>query len=378
MDDADEVTDEALDAVTAWCSSDPETATSLLEGEPTSWVRALQRAWLRTAPREVDWYAPLVWLLLDRPGGEEAIRSALGDDEVLTSLVARQRGNTWCAEAIGVERCGRAHARQIIDTFDQDAVNADERRRRALLESERLCWYRDVGHFGDLRPDVWVRWILAAVDEARDHDHALFMIGEFSLSELVDDHPDTKPDFVRAARTNPNIARVLQILEQDAVMSGSRPEDLWWHDSSAHADDSRRFAAVTNDPRVTVIGLDHIVLTCTDVNVTLAWYLDELGLAPVRVDDWRAGRAPFPSVRVNEHTIIDLIEGTPTDDRLDHVCLVVEPTDLAAIVASRRFDVLEGPVPRYGAQGNGTSIYIRDPDGTTVELRHYGTQQLDV
>lgn len=128
---------------------------------------------------------------------------------------------------------------------------------------------------------------------------------------------------------------------------------------------------MTNDPRLTVTGLDHIVLTCTDVEATLAWYLDELGLAPVRVDLWRAGSAPFPSVRVDEHTIIDLIAGTPSDDRLDHLCLVVEPTDLAAVVASGRFDVLEGPVPRYGAQGNGTSIYVHDPDGTVVELRHY-------
>ncbi|MGD9998656.1 MAG: VOC family virulence protein, partial [Ilumatobacteraceae bacterium] len=48
-----------------------------------------------------------------------------------------------------------------------------------------------------------------------------------------------------------------------------------------------------------------------------------------------------------------------------------EPTDLGELAASGRFDVLEGPVPRFGARGNGTSLYIRDPDGTVVELRHY-------
>jgi catechol 2,3-dioxygenase-like lactoylglutathione lyase family enzyme len=40
---------------------------------------------------------------------------------------------------------------------------------------------------------------------------------------------------------------------------------------------------------------------------------------------------------------------------------------------SGRFEVLDGPATRYGAQGDGTSLYVRDPDGNTVELRYYGT-----
>jgi catechol 2,3-dioxygenase-like lactoylglutathione lyase family enzyme len=122
---------------------------------------------------------------------------------------------------------------------------------------------------------------------------------------------------------------------------------------------------------VTITGLDHIVLACSDVEVTLAWYRDRLGLETVRVDAWRRGEVPFPSVRVGEGTIIDLIAGDPTDGRLDHFCLVVEPTDLAAVAASGEFEVLEGPVRRFGARGDGTSLYIRDPDGAVVELRHY-------
>lgn len=122
---------------------------------------------------------------------------------------------------------------------------------------------------------------------------------------------------------------------------------------------------------VTITGLDHIVLACGDVEVTLAWYRDRLGLAPLRVDAWRRGEVPFPSVRVDDGTIIDLIPGTPTDGRLDHFCLVVAPTDLEALAASGDFDVIEGPVRRFGARGDGTSLYVRDPDGATVELRHY-------
>ena len=130
---------------------------------------------------------------------------------------------------------------------------------------------------------------------------------------------------------------------------------------------------MTTELRVTA--MDHIVLKCRDIEATLAWYLGELGLSPVRIDEWRAGDAPFPSVRVSADTIIDLVavpaDQDPKNDRLDHVCLVIEPTGLDALAASGRFDVVGGPGRRYGARGNGTSLYVRDPDGTVVELRHY-------
>jgi len=126
-------------------------------------------------------------------------------------------------------------------------------------------------------------------------------------------------------------------------------------------------------PLVNVVAFDHVVLRCADVELTLGWYVDRLGLAPVRVDEWRRGDAPFPSVRVSDDTIIDLIEGPAADDgRLDHLCLVVEPLDLVDLAASGELDVVEGPARRSGARGEGTSLYVRDPDGLVVELRHYG------
>ncbi len=120
-----------------------------------------------------------------------------------------------------------------------------------------------------------------------------------------------------------------------------------------------------------ITGLDHIVLVSADVERTLAWYCDLLGLESERVEEWRRGEVPFPSVRVSPTTIIDLIAGEPVDGRLDHFCLVVEPTDLDAIAASGEFTVVDGPARRFGARGDGTSLYVRDPDGTLVELRHY-------
>ncbi|MCU1375343.1 MAG: glyoxalase [Actinomycetia bacterium] len=120
------------------------------------------------------------------------------------------------------------------------------------------------------------------------------------------------------------------------------------------------------------IGFDHVVLVVADVERSLVWYLDEVGAEPVRVEEWRAGQAPFPSFRLSGESIIDLIPGERSGQNVDHLCIVVEPIDLAEVAASGRFEVLDGPDTRYGAQGNGTSLYVRDPDGNTVELRHYG------
>jgi cold shock CspA family protein len=124
---------------------------------------------------------------------------------------------------------------------------------------------------------------------------------------------------------------------------------------------------------VRITGLDHLVLNVEDVERSLQWYTTELGLEPVRVDEWRRGAAPFPSVRVNATTIIDLVPAHRTGTNVDHVSLVVEPVDLDELAASGRFDVVgDGPQGGlFGAQGLARSLYVRDPDGNVVELRSY-------
>jgi catechol 2,3-dioxygenase-like lactoylglutathione lyase family enzyme len=124
---------------------------------------------------------------------------------------------------------------------------------------------------------------------------------------------------------------------------------------------------------IRVEGFDHLVLRCADVETTLAWYTDRLGLAPVRVAEWRDGASPFPSVRVSADTIIDLIPAGALEPgaRLDHICLVVDGASVEEVVAADDLVVVDGPAPRYGARGVATSVYILDPDGLTVELRAY-------
>jgi catechol 2,3-dioxygenase-like lactoylglutathione lyase family enzyme len=142
---------------------------------------------------------------------------------------------------------------------------------------------------------------------------------------------------------------------------------------AASSHERRLFGQVgpTSEVVVKVVEFDHVVLNVADVERALAFYTGPLGLEPVRVDEWRAGEVPFPSVRVNERTIIDLVGKPREGSNVDHICLVVEPLDWQEVLDSGVFTVLEGPVGRSGARGEATSIYVQDPDGNMVELRWY-------
>lgn len=120
-----------------------------------------------------------------------------------------------------------------------------------------------------------------------------------------------------------------------------------------------------------VTALDHVVLLVADADRSLAWYRDVLGLGVEREDPWRRGQVPFPSLRVDDTTVIDLFEGPVTGTNVDHLCLVVDDVDLDELASSGALEVVSGPSEVWGARGTGRSIYVRDPDGHTVELRTY-------
>lgn len=131
-------------------------------------------------------------------------------------------------------------------------------------------------------------------------------------------------------------------------------------------------------PAPKIHAFDHLVITCSDVDASLAWYRDVLGLAAVREAEWRAGAAPFPSVRVSAETIIDLVPraGEYGQRNVDHLCLVADRASVDAIVADAAsaaptFRVVDGPGRRFGARGDGWSVYVTDPDDNVVEIRSY-------
>ena len=127
--------------------------------------------------------------------------------------------------------------------------------------------------------------------------------------------------------------------------------------------------------------IDHIVLNVYDVDRVLEFYTGVLGLGEERVEEFRAGKVGFPSVRINEHAVIDLnpvgkgsIRNREVRANLNHFCLVMERADFTAVVdylKGKQVQVKTGPVSRWGARGRATSIYILDPEGNEVELRSY-------
>jgi catechol 2,3-dioxygenase-like lactoylglutathione lyase family enzyme len=118
-------------------------------------------------------------------------------------------------------------------------------------------------------------------------------------------------------------------------------------------------------------GPDHIVLVTPDVERLVAWYRDELGLAPERLEEWRRREVLFVSLRVSETFLIDVLSGERTGENVNHLALTVEDVDLDDLAASGRFKVEMGPADLFGAQGTGRGLYIKDPDGNLVELRTY-------
>src|SRR5262245_8899616 len=117
--------------------------------------------------------------------------------------------------------------------------------------------------------------------------------------------------------------------------------------------------------------LDHVVLNVADVRRSVEWYSEKLGLEVERFDEWELGEVLFPSLRIDEHTIIDVFANERSGQNVDHLCLVVDDLDLDAAATSGEWDVHGGPSEVWGARGMGRSLYVRDPDGNLVELRRY-------
>jgi len=129
--------------------------------------------------------------------------------------------------------------------------------------------------------------------------------------------------------------------------------------------------------------MDHIVLNVEDDEKMIAFYSTVLMFPAERLDEYRAGKVPFLSVRLNADTIIDLFpkkmwqksarvgEGR---ENLNRFCISLSKEtwqELLERLNASSVPIEEGPVQRWGAHGTGTSIYFRDPEGNLIEARYY-------
>ncbi len=124
--------------------------------------------------------------------------------------------------------------------------------------------------------------------------------------------------------------------------------------------------------------IDHLVLRIVDLDRMLGFYCDVLGCTVQRRQDelglvqLRAGRSLIDLVPVNG--TLGMVGGAAPGNggrNLDHFCVRVEPFDEVAI---HNHLVAHGIEPgkvesRYGAEGEGPSIYLTDPEGNIVELK---------
>ncbi len=129
--------------------------------------------------------------------------------------------------------------------------------------------------------------------------------------------------------------------------------------------------------------MDHIVLNVEDDEKMIGFYVEVLMLAPERLEEYRTGDVPFPSVRLNSNTVIDLFpkklwqkEGCSGQSRtnLNHFCIALSKemwSDLLKRLKANNVAIEEGPVQRWGAHGSGTSVYFRDPEDNFIEARYY-------
>jgi len=120
-----------------------------------------------------------------------------------------------------------------------------------------------------------------------------------------------------------------------------------------------------------IASLDHLVLTVADIDATVAFYRDVLGMEAVTFGNGRTALA-FGAQKINLHRAGHEFEpksARPTPGSADLCFLLDVSLDTAwGRLREARVAVEEGPVARTGATGPIRSLYIRDPDGNLIEL----------
>ncbi|NKB49125.1 MAG: VOC family protein [Alphaproteobacteria bacterium] len=130
----------------------------------------------------------------------------------------------------------------------------------------------------------------------------------------------------------------------------------------------------------TMLGLDHVVLRIRDLEKMRAFYMDVLGCTfedhdtDLGLFQVRAGKQLIDLIPVDEPA------GSSSSHNMDHFAIQIEPYDDEAIrdyLSAHGVELGETRI-RGGAEGEGPAIYIKDPEGNTVELKGPADPAYDV
>ncbi|MEZ8044870.1 VOC family protein [Vibrio sp. 10N.247.310.56] len=120
--------------------------------------------------------------------------------------------------------------------------------------------------------------------------------------------------------------------------------------------------------------LDHLVLTVTDLQVTVDFYQQVLGMKPIEFGEGRLALS-FGTQKINLH--LSGSEFEPKARRVQvgsaDLCFITNTSiaEVAEHIQAQGVVIEEGPVQRTGATGKIVSVYIRDPDGNLIEVSNY-------
>lgn len=130
---------------------------------------------------------------------------------------------------------------------------------------------------------------------------------------------------------------------------------------------------------IKIDALDHVAFNVMDAERSVRFYGQTLGLETVRLAEYRAGTAPFPSVRLNETTILDFFppnyhRAAPGGNNVNHIALSVpdSPENIEAFLKERGIGIVRRMTENFAAHGIAhVAFHIADPDGNFLELHTY-------
>jgi catechol 2,3-dioxygenase-like lactoylglutathione lyase family enzyme len=119
------------------------------------------------------------------------------------------------------------------------------------------------------------------------------------------------------------------------------------------------------------MNIDHVVLWVKNPKDSLDFFVDVVGLRPVRAQDFREGKMDKQLVSL----VSELIGGDSGGRPINHICLSMNAAKYSALTArllARGVELTPESERSFGAQGLAErSMYFRDPDGNVIEIRHY-------